>query len=631
MKKKLQIKLNNSVTSRWIVLLIDISIVLQSFFIAYIVRFNFTLDFGGHHFLYQLPLIALVALISFLIVGSYKGIVRYTGTRDAYNVFLSALLIASTLSILVFINRTFHVFDSFSIPLSIVAIHFMINVLVLIASRFAFKQAYQVLTKGLSKNKKIMIYGAGNSGQITYNALKNDPNTKVSVVGYIDDDNKKKGKTYDRVPVYHSASIDTDYITKNNISEIIVSIQNISPAKLIGITDMLTQLPVKVKIVPPVEKWIDGTLKASQIEDVRIEDLLERNPIQLNNPKLAKEIQNKTILITGAAGSIGSELALQISTYDYKYLVLVDQAESGLYNVQQEFIQRNVSDFTCIVADVSNKDRMASIFQQHNFDMVFHAAAYKHVPLMEYNPYEAVRVNVLGTKNLMDLSVKNQVGKFVMVSTDKAVNPTNVMGATKRTAEIYATYSNTKNATKFVTTRFGNVLGSNGSVIPLFKRQIEKGGPLTVTHKDITRFFMTIPEACQLILEAGAMGNGGEIFVFDMGQSIKIFDLAKKMIKLSGFEYPTEIDIDVIGLRPGEKLYEELLTNEENTTKTYHPKIMIAQVSEINEKELLDALSEIKKLASNDKTKIVQELKNIVSEYKSNNSVYSKLDKVEHL
>ena len=627
MKKNLQIKLNNSVTSRWIVLLIDISIVLQSFFIAYIVRFNFTLDFGGHHFLYQLPLIALVALISFLIVGSYKGIVRYTGTRDAYNVFLSALLIASTLSILVFINRTFHVFDSFSIPLSIVAIHFMINVLVLIASRFAFKQAYQVLTKGLSKNKKIMIYGAGNSGQITYNALKNDPNTKVSVVGYIDDDNKKKGKTYDRVPVYHSASIDTDYITKNNISEIIVSIQNISPAKLIGITDMLTQLPVKVKIVPPVEKWIDGTLKASQIEDVRIEDLLERNPIQLNNPKLAKEIQNKTILITGAAGSIGSELALQISTYDYKYLVLVDQAESGLYNVQQEFIQRNVSDFTCIVADVSNKDRMASIFQQHNFDMVFHAAAYKHVPLMEYNPYEAVRVNVLGTKNLMDLSVKNQVGKFVMVSTDKAVNPTNVMGATKRTAEIYATYSNTKNATKFVTTRFGNVLGSNGSVIPLFKRQIEKGGPLTVTHKDITRFFMTIPEACQLILEAGAMGNGGEIFVFDMGQSIKIFDLAKKMIKLSGFEYPTEIDIDVIGLRPGEKLYEELLTNEENTTKTYHPKIMIAQVSEINEKELLDALSEIKKLASNDKTKIVQELKNIVSEYKSNNSVYSKLDK----
>ncbi len=615
------------ITARWIVVLVDISLVLQTFFVAYLVRFNFTLEFRGFPFVQQLPLVAVVALISFLIVGSYKGVVRHTGTRDAFNVFVAASLLAVILSILVYINRSFGIVHSFTIPLSIIAIHFLLNVLVLISSRFIFKQVYLALTKDLSKPKRVMIYGAGNSGLITYTTLKNDPNSRVNVVGYIDDDKFKKGKTYDRVRVYHSSSIDFSFVIKNKIEEIIVSIQDIAPSALMKIVDKLALLPVKVKIVPPVEKWINGTLKVSQIEDVQIEDLLDRSPIKLSNATIEKEIEGKTILITGAAGSIGSELAKQISTYNYRELVLIDQAESAIYDVQQEFAQRGIKNTICIVADVSNRQRMEEIFGRFPIQIVFHAAAYKHVPLMEQNPYEAVRVNVLGTKNLMDLSVGNSVEKFVMVSTDKAVNPTNVMGATKRTAELYATYSASKNKTKFITTRFGNVLGSNGSVIPLFKKQIEKGGPLTVTHKEITRYFMTIPEACQLVLEAGAMGEGGEIFVFDMGESVKIFDLAVKMIKLSGYQYPDEIDIEIIGLRPGEKLYEELLTNEENTRPTYHSKIMIAKVSDVDAESLLDSFRRLKNLTCYQDNEIVSELKRIVPEYQSNNSKYSQLDK----
>jgi len=615
------------ITARWIVVLVDISLVLQTFFVAYLVRFNFTLEFRGFPFVQQLPLVAVVALISFLIVGSYKGVVRHTGTRDAFNVFVAASLLAVILSILVYINRSFGIVHSFTIPLSIIAIHFLLNVLVLISSRFIFKQVYLALTKDLSKPKRVMIYGAGNSGLITYTTLKNDPNSRVNVVGYIDDDKFKKGKTYDRVRVYHSSSIDFSFVIKNKIEEIIVSIQDIAPSALMKIVDKLALLPVKVKIVPPVEKWINGTLKVSQIEDVQIEDLLDRSPIKLSNATIEKEIEGKTILITGAAGSIGSELAKQISTYNYRELVLIDQAESAIYDVQQEFAQRGIKNTICIVADVSNRQRMEEIFGRFPIQIVFHAAAYKHVPLMEQNPYEAVRVNVLGTKNLMDLSVGNSVEKFVMVSTDKAVNPTNVMGATKRTAELYATYSASKNKTKFITTRFGNVLGSNGSVIPLFKKQIEKGGPLTVTHKEITRYFMTIPEACQLVLEAGAMGEGGEIFVFDMGESVKIFDLAVKMIKLSGYQYPDEIDIEIVGLRPGEKLYEELLTNEENTRPTYHSKIMIAKVSDVDAESLLDSFRRLKNLTCYQDNEIVSELKRIVPEYQSNNSKYSQLDK----
>ncbi|HFS66965.1 MAG TPA: polysaccharide biosynthesis protein, partial [Flavobacteriia bacterium] len=369
-------------------------------------------------------------------------------------------------------------------------------------------------------------------------------------------------------------------------------------------------------------------LKLSQIKDIKIEDLLQRNPIQLKNPKVEVELTNKSILITGAAGSIGSEISRQVSNYPIKKLILLDQAESPLYEIQQELLKLNNTNFETVLIDIRNQERLEKIFKQYKIDIIFHAAAYKHVPLMEDNPFEAVNVNIKGTKQLMDLALQNQVEKFVMVSTDKAVNPTNVMGATKRVAEIYAKCLHQENKTKFIITRFGNVLGSNGSVIPLFTKQISNGGPLTVTHKEITRFFMTIPEACQLVLEAGAMGNGGEIFVFDMGESVKIYDLAVKMIQLSGLKYPDDIAIKIIGLRPGEKLYEELLSSKENTQPTYHEKIMIA----LEEKLTYDDLSKkinimVNEFHNYNNTNIVKKIKEIVKEYKSNNSPFEQLDK----
>ncbi len=614
----------DEVTARWIVLLIDIFLVVQTFFVAYVVRFNFTLDFGAYHFVYQLPFVALMALLSFYIIGSYKGVIRHTGTRDAANVFIASLLLAFFLAFFVFLNRQFRLSETFTIPLSIITIHFLLNVVVLVASRYLFKHIYKIFVIGTKNIKKVMIYGAGESGLITYSTIKTEQKSRLRVVGFIDDNKVKKGKKYDRVPVYHSQQIDAEFIEKNQIKEIIVSIQNIASSDLLDIVTNLTKQPVKVKIVPPVETWIDGSLKAAQIKEVRIEDLLNRNPIQLDNPTIRKELDNKVILITGAAGSIGSELANQISQYKCK-LLLLDQAESPLYTLQQSFIQKGIKNFECIIADVRNKSRLQSLFERYQIDIIYHAAAYKHVPLMEENPYEAVQVNVLGSQNIMDLALAHKVKKFVMVSTDKAVNPTNVMGASKRVAEIYASYCARKNETQFIATRFGNVLGSNGSVIPLFKKQIAEGGPLTLTHKDITRYFMTIPEACQLVLEAGAMGKGGEVFVFDMGKSVKIFDLAKKMIQLSGFKYPDEIDIRIIGLRPGEKLYEELLTTEENTQATHHPKIMIAKVASVDETSLISAFDELKIIGLTEK-KLVAKLKNIVPEFKSQNSVYSQLD-----
>jgi len=626
MRSSILQKFSNSITARWVVLLIDVSIVLQTFFVAYLVRFNFTLDFGAHHFVLQLPLIATTAFISFLLIGSYKGVVRHTGTRDAYNVFLAAALLAFFLGIIVFLNRQLGILQEFTIPRSIIAIHFMLNVIVLIASRFIFKQVYYILLKGTKNTKKILIYGAGDSGLITHTAIKNDQKSEMHVVGFIDDSPKKRGKTYDGVKVFDSKIINKSFIEKRNIREIIVSIQNISAADLLEIVDAVSLLPVKVKIVPPVEKWIDGTLKTSQIEEVQIEDLLDRSPIKMDNPIVEKELSGKCVLITGAAGSIGSELAKQVSNYPYKELILLDQSESGIYDLQQELIQKGLKNITFLVADIRDSHRMHRLFKQYSIEILFHAAAYKHVPLMEENPYEAVQVNVLGSKLLMDMAIEQAVEKFVMVSTDKAVNPTNVMGATKRVAEIYAGYSNKKQKTKFIATRFGNVLGSNGSVIPLFKKQIAKGGPLTVTHKDITRFFMTIPEACQLVLEAGAMGKGGEVFVFDMGKSVKIFDLAKKMIHLSGFKYPDEINIKIVGLRPGEKLFEELLNDMENVAPTYHPKIMISKVTATDEAVLGSSIKTLSDLTAMSNKEIVQQLKIIVPEYKSQNSIYSSLD-----
>ena len=391
----------------------------------------------------------------------------------------------------------------------------------------------------------------------------------------------------------------------------------------------LVELPVLVKIVPPVDSWINGELKVSQIKQVQIEDLLNRKTIDIQKSKVSQELKDQVIFVTGGAGSIGSEIVRQIAHYQYKSLIIIDQAESALYDLQQELKQNGFHNFIPIVADIRDKNRLNTFFQEYKPNLVFHAAAYKHVPLMEYNAYEAIKINVAGTKIMVDLSVTYDVDKFIFVSTDKAVNPTNVMGATKRIAEMYISCKQQENKTKFITTRFGNVLGSNGSVIPLFKKQIENGGPLTVTHKDITRYFMTIPEASQLVLEAAAMGEGGEIFIFDMGESVKIFDLAKNMIKLSGLRYPEDIDIKVTGLRPGEKLYEELLANGENTLPTYNKKIMIGKVRELDYLKVRSQIDElcIANMFFNGDT--VRLMKEIVPEYVSNNSEFCKLDEKE--
>jgi FlaA1/EpsC-like NDP-sugar epimerase len=571
----------------------------------------------------------LIALFSFLIVGSYKGIVRHTGTRDAFNVFAGTLLIALSTLIVVFINRLIAVYTVFTIPISIIIIHYLVNTFVLIISRFIFKAFYDIISTDIKDIKNVLIFGAGDSGMITYGALNKDTKENYEVIAFIDDDINKVGKKIDRVRIIQLDTVNHSFIEKNAIDEIIISIQSLKSSRLLEITDYLIQFDVEVKIVPPLSKWIGGAFEASQIKQVNIEDLLNRAPIDISNPIVGRDVNNKTILVTGAAGSIGSEISRQLSTYKYTKLILIDQSESPLYDLQQEL--KDKAGILFIVGDVRDYKRMSSIFKTHSPDKVFHAAAYKHVPLMEDNPYEAIKINIEGTKNIANLSVENDVDRFVMISTDKAVNPTNIMGASKRIAEMYIScLSETNKFTKFTTTRFGNVLGSNGSVIPLFKKQISEGGPLTVTHKEITRYFMTIPEACRLVLEAGTMGKGGEIYIFDMGKAIRIFDVAKKMIQLSGLKYPQDIDIRITGLRPGEKLYEELLANKEDTKETYHEKIMIAQPVSLNCNSVLNEIEELCILNKNNDAKLaVMLMKKIVPEFISNNSQYEKLDKKE--
>ncbi len=614
--------------SKWLVLAIDVSITIFNFFLAYAIRFGITLDFDTTNMWYQLPIVAGLATLSFLVIGSYKGVVRHTGMRDAYNLFLSVTILIALTGFLMLLSRSTLVPELLNIPVSIICIHYMLNIITLTTSRLIFKYCYYYIKSKLGETSRILIYGAGDSGLITLAAITNDSNRLLSVFGFVDDNPQKKGKTINGIKVYASDVLTQSFVTKNNIKEIVVSIPHISKKRLSEISDNLLKLPVKVKIIPAVNDWIDGKLEVSQIKEIQIEDLLERAPINMENQNIKKELNNKAILITGAAGSIGSEIVRQASYYKYKNLILVDQAESPLYDLQQELLSKGVTNFIPIVADIRDHQRMETIFEKYRPNMVFHAAAYKHVPLMESNPCEAIKINVLGTRKLADLSSEFGVEKFVFVSTDKAVNPTNVMGATKRVAEMYIKCLHKTSKTKFITTRFGNVLGSNGSVIPLFKKQIQKGGPLTVTHQDVTRFFMTIPEASQLVIEAGTMGKGGEIFIFDMGESVKIFDLAKKMIRLSGLSYPNDIDIKITGLRPGEKLYEELLADTENTLPTYHKKIMISKFDDndcANVKDKIDDLC-IMNLFNQDH-QIVGKLKEIVPEYISNNSTFESIDK----
>ncbi|GGH74457.1 MAG: polysaccharide biosynthesis protein [Bacteroidetes bacterium] len=637
MLRKILSSYNDRFLSRWVVLAFDIFMVGVAFVIATVLRYNFEFHEIDPNDLSQQAIVACMAyFIGFLLTQSYAGIVRHTGVNDAVRLVEGAMIASGGV---LFISAYFSWFQPlysgvFNFSRSIIIIHFLLVLFFLIGSRFFVKGIYITAVKrARMNNRNIVIFGAGTSGMITRNALLSDPISNVNVVAFMDENPSKVRKSLEGIPVLHPDKVlKIKFIEQKEISEVVISIQGLSRAKLREISDKAVRLGLQVKIVPPAEKWINGELSARQLRQVRIEDLLERDPIQLDNFNIEREIKDRVILVTGAAGSIGSEIARQVLHYSPKKVIYLDQAESPLYELEFEIKSKFPDLFNrCqfVVASVKDFLRMEKLFETHKPEVIYHAAAYKHVPLMEANPYEALMVNVFGTKIMADLACEYGAQKFVMVSTDKAVNPTNVMGTTKRIAEIYAqALANSGTCrTQFITTRFGNVLGSNGSVIPLFRKQIEQGGPITVTHKDITRFFMTIPEACNLVMEAGAMGEGGEIFVFDMGESVKIYDLAKKMIALSGLRLGKDIEIKETGLRPGEKLYEELLANNENTLPTHNAKILKARVQKNDfdvVRRQIDKLSEA--LVDADPMTLVSVMKEMVPEFISNNSVYEQLD-----
>ncbi len=519
-------------------------------------------------------------------------------------------------------------FKHFIVPYSIIIIECFSSAFILVAVRMIYKGIYAEATSSSKNRRSIIIYGANDAGLVTKRAVDRDAGTKYEVLAFLDEDKNNWGKRLEGVTIYSPDKL-KNLLEHNNVAHLVLSTSDISYERKNEITDVCLTYNTKVLNVPPINNWINGELSFKQIKKVKIEDLLERDPIVLDKDKIESQLKNKSVLITGAAGSIGSEIVRQIIPYNPKKLVLVDQAESAIYDLQLEINEMN-SGIPCTVflADICNASRMEAIFKDNKPQVVFHAAAYKHVPVMEENPAEAVNVNIVGTRILADLSVKYGVETFVMISTDKAINPTGVMGASKRIAEIYVQSLNATQKTKFITTRFGNVLGSNGSVIPRFKQQIDKGGPVTITHAEITRFFMTIPESCQLVLEAGAIGKGGEVFIFDMGNSVKVLDLAKKMIQLSGLTLDKDIKIVFTGLRPGEKLYEELLHTSENTLPTHHPLILIAKVREYDFNTISAYIDELAELAaSKNDMSIVSKMKQIVPEYISNNSVFAELDK----
>lgn len=620
-------KITEKSAPRWIVLVIDTYIVVSSFVVAYFVYYNLEPIFNTKSLFAQLTVVLITSVISLVVFRLYRGLVRHSGVKDVFNIFkstgLNLLLLLLCFSLGRTVSTTF-----FAVPLAVLIIHFFLSIILLTVARYLFKYMYQRMSENMKSYSNIMIYGAGDSGILTSSAISNDTELDAKMIGFIDDDRRKAKNRINGLPIYHSSMIDEQFIKERKIDEIVISIQRLTPEQMLDITDRISELRVKIKIVPPFKDWVDGNLKTKQIKEIKIEDLLGREVISIANEKIDREYKNKTILVTGAAGSIGSEIARQLDEYGCENIVLLDIAESALFHLQQYFVSRGKECIHAIVGDVRNQAKMDMLFQEYKPNIIFHASAYKHVPFMEDYPYEAVNVNVKGTKIIADLAVKYQVEKMIMISTDKAVNPTNVMGATKRLAELYVSSLKEEGKTKFITTRFGNVLGSNGSVIPTFKSQIQRGGPLTVTHKDITRYFMTIPEACRLVLEAGIMGEAGSIFVFDMGKSVKIFDLAVKMIKLSGLKYPEDIDIKIIGLRPGEKIYEEVLATDENTLPTYNERIRIAKVRALDVKDIREQINELCDFSSNaeDDFEIVKEMKKIVPEFISNNSRFATLD-----
>jgi FlaA1/EpsC-like NDP-sugar epimerase len=627
------------VVPRWLIMLVDLFITAWSFSTAYFIvqRFEFVNILRGYFFVYT-GLYCIIAAVVMYAMRIHTGLIRYSNTRDVLRIFSSVFI--SSMFYLLFVNiwviPVLHV-NSFTINL-VLLVNFSVSCTLLVLLRTTVKSIFFYINNNSSAKKTVvLIYGSDNNAVLVKQALETSAKTNFAVVGFVDDDDKKIDKEIQQVRVYHIDKL-AKLKGKHDVDKLIIMNHNLDEqAKKIALEKCLA-LGIQVLTVPPSDQWIYGKLNLQQIRDLKIEDLLQRKPIRIDNTRISEDLQGKRVLVTGAAGSIGSEIVQQVLNYKPAMVILCDQAESPLHDMKLEVEEKFPDVPTKIfIADIRNHQRMHKLFSDYRPEVVFHAAAYKHVPMMEENPSEAVLCNVLGTKHVADLSVAFGVGKFVMISTDKAVNPSNIMGTTKRIAEIYIqslkdSPANNRpgvQSTRFVTTRFGNVLGSNGSVIPRFRAQIQKGGPITVTHPDITRYFMTIPEAVQLVLEAGTMGIGGEIFIFDMGEPVKITDLALKMIKLAGLQPEKDIKIVYTGLRPGEKLYEELLNLGERTMPTHHPKIKIAQVITYPYKQVKADIDELLTLnKEHDDMTLVNKMKEIVPEFISRNSHFEFLDNI---
>ncbi len=636
-----------NIVPRWIIFTLDLSICFLALTFAYAIKYNF--DFSNLNYVAfsrNALMLTTISTIVFLAVKTYAGIIRYTSAQDSIRI-LSAVLLSNGLFFLISLI-TAALSGHPMISNSILIINGLTCFLLMVTYRVLIKYFFLYIKNLKLDKRRVIIYGAGEAGVATKRSLDHDSKVNKNIIAFVDDDQRKIGKTIDGIKILDAKDLPA-LIEGHDLDEIIFASYTIPIDHKNNVVDICLENDIKVLNIPPHEAWQSGKLQPVQIQKINIEDLLNRKSIEIDITGIQAELKGKRILITGAAGSIGSEIVRQLLKFDTGLIIMCDQSETALHHLYLD-LEEIYSDlnFLAFIGDVKDEKRMQHLFETYRPHYVYHAAAYKHVPMMEDNPSEAVKTNVLGTKTIAELSVKYSVQKFVMISTDKAVNPTNVMGASKRIAEIYVqslnksisnrdfTFKNglshlnhTVSNTRFITTRFGNVLGSNGSVIPRFKQQIEKGGPVTVTHPEITRFFMTIPEACRLVLEAGCMGNGGEIYIFDMGKSVKIIDLAKTMIRLAGLVPYQDIKIEFTGLRPGEKLFEELLNDNENTMPTHHEKIMIGKVREYLFNEIENQIYDlIYHAKSNDDQLVVKTMKQIVHEFKSKNSVFEELDAI---
>ncbi len=610
--------------SRWLVFSIDLGMVLLAFSISYVIRFNFTLNFDLNQFLLQIPFVLIFTAVSFLFFKSFRNLIRYTAFSDIVNLFKAVALMTTLTALFVFINKEANLMNGFTIPLSILIIHSLLSFVLLSSSRLLFKMYFSYFNnKFVSSKRRVLIYGTDDLAVIAYNALINSTVERFNVLGFIDSNILNKGKSINGKSILPLKKINQEFIKAFDVHEIIISTEGIDENSAL----ILNALNIKLTQVPSLKSWVSGDFTFNKTKKIKIEDLLGRTPIQINNTNVAKEFVGETLLITGATGSIGKELVKELINFDVKKLILIDQSESALYDLQRDLKQSGKHNFVAVVADISDSLRIDMIFQEHKPTFVFHTAEYKHEQLMEKSPYEAIKMNVNGTKFLADASSRYNVKKFVFVSSDKAINPTSSIGVTKRLAELYIICLQKESKTKFVITRVGNVMGSKNSLISVFESQIENGNPIAIAHKDMTRFFMTIFEAVELILEAGTMGKGGEIFVFDTGESIKIYDIAKKMINLSGLNYPEDIDIKETGLAHGERIHEKFTSTIESPVYTYHKKILIFSSLELNYTKIKSEIEELCFTNRFQHSDIVLKMKQLIPENESDNAEYDRLYK----